>query len=232
MAQCTKGFRLKKILIMAMLFTNLSGIFISQSEAKPFLMGGYIDISTGSGNYELEDSDREINMDLTSGDTGFTLDTDTTYQSFFNYRLNIGLKTRKIDDEFNTSVDLPGISLENIFAFAFDQGPGYRWWGGPLFLFGFNSGTGEVYYDDSGTKHEDEYFFGQLGIGLVTGINFKAGNYTTLAPSMGVRVIGGPGSIQTCNEEREYRRTCENVNRDEDFFATHTEIFASLAVLF
>ncbi|MCI5158972.1 MAG: hypothetical protein D3906_11175, partial [Candidatus Electrothrix sp. AUS1_2] len=163
---------MRKLFVIAMMSTVFSGI--SAPRAGAFSMGPYIDISTGSGSLEWDISGEEFDMDMNTAAIGFTLDTAALAPVFFNYRLNVGFEGKELEDEFNTALDLTGITVENIFGFAITQSPYFRWWIGPFFHFGFHSGeTDGVVYDDAGIPYEMDYDFAQVGAGFVTGLNFR-----------------------------------------------------------
>ncbi|MCW5201372.1 hypothetical protein VU12_00340 [Desulfobulbus sp. US4] len=230
MTRFTTGLHRGKILAIVMMFMIFSVMFICQPEAKPLLMGGYIGLSTGSCNYEFDVSGEKVDGDTSSYGIGFALDTDTTYQSSFNYRLNVGFKgwAGVVEDEFGTN--LPGISLENIFGFAIVRRPDYRWWAGPLFSIGISTGFGDEFYDDSGIWYEEEYSFFNLGLGVVTGINFKISSYATLSSFIGVRFVRGEGSVSIYEKRNEYGTRPDG--QSEDMTAEYGELFANIAVLF
>ncbi len=211
-----------KILAMAIMFTTLLGTFIDRAEAVS--MGPYLDISSGSGTYEWDNSFVEFDVDTSSTAIGFALDTATTDQSNFNYRLNIGFEGQELEDEFNETLDLNGITFENVFGFAFVQQPNLRWWGGPLIRFGFYSGDTDTYYD-FGTPYKTEYDFFHFGIGVVTGVNFKVSDNVVLAPSIGLRSIGAAGTGTEINLNT-------NARYAEDISGNSTNLFVNFAVLF
>lgn len=222
MAQSTRELRMGKTLVMAIMLTSLLGTFVDRAEAVS--MGPYLDISSGSGSYEWDTSIVEFDVDTSSASIGFVLDTSTTDQSVFNYRLNIGFEGQELEDESNVTLDLNGITFENVFGFAFVQKPDLRWWGGPLVGIGFYSGDRNTYYI-SGTPYKTEYDFFQFGVGVATGVNFKVNNNVVLAPSIGLRFIGAAGTGTKINLNT-------NAQYEEDISGSSTNLFVNFAVLF
>lgn len=221
MAHSTRELRVGKILVMAIMLTGLWGTVADRAEALS--MGPYLDISSGSGSYEWDTSIVEFDVDTSSTAIGFALDTSTDY-SYFNYRLNIGFEGQELEDEFNDTLDLNGITFENVFGFAFVQQPGIRWWGGPLIRFGFYSGDTNTRYDALG-PYRIEYDFFQFGFGVATGVNFKVSNTVVLAPSAGIRFIGAAGTGTEID-------LITNTQYEEDITGNSTNIFLNFAVLF
>ncbi len=203
------------------MFTSLGGTFADRAEAVS--MGPYLDISSGSGSYEWDTSIVEFDVDTRATAIGFALDTATD-QSNFNYRLNIGFEGQELEDEDNVTLDLNGITFENVFGFAFIQQPDLRWWAGPLIRIGFYSGDSDTYYY-AGTPYKTEFDFFHFGFGVATGVNLKVSNNVVLAPSAGLRFIGASGTGTDINLDT-------NARYKDDLSGNSTNLFVNFAVLF
>ncbi|MCW5214134.1 hypothetical protein VU13_02240 [Desulfobulbus sp. US5] len=208
---------------MAMVGIIFLGTFVYQAGAVS--MGPYVDISSGSGTFEWDISGYEFDVDTNSVAVGFALDTAVTNQSFFNYRLNIGFEGQEHEDEENLTLELDGVSFENIFGFALVPGPYFRWWVGPLVRFGFSSGETDTHFMPDGTPYKNEFEFVQIGFGVATGINFKVGYNVTLASSIGTRFNVACGTGETTY-------LGSNIKAEEDLCGEHTDLFLNFALLF
>ena len=173
-------------------------------------LGVYVDGAFGSGDAEWDSSSSSFDIDSRAFSIGFALDTATTTESIFNYRLNLGYARHEFEDEDNNTIETDGIYSEHIFGFALARNENFRWWAGPLLRVGYHSG-------DTGTNGSD-FTFGEFGIGAVTGLNFRAGK-AILSPSLGFRYsgYGGEGS---------------SGGVDEDITQNTTNVFANIAILF
>ncbi|WP_339136065.1 MAG: hypothetical protein WGN25_19605 [Candidatus Electrothrix sp. GW3-4] len=230
MARLSKALSLPKIFFIAMMLTAFWGTFIPRAEALS--MGPYLDISTGSGTLEWDRSGEEFDIDMNTAAVGFVLDTapaNPTVPSFFNYRLNIGLEGKELEDEFNNDLDLVGITMENIFAFSLVQAPSFRWWLGPLLHLSAHSGEGDTVFDEYGYPYDVEYDFVQYGLGIVTGINFKVNPYMTFSSSIGFRVLETKGTA-SLNYYYTYDRYI--TYSEEDLEGSTESFFLNFALLF
>lgn len=188
-------------------------------------LGGFIDASGGSGKAEGESDYESWDIDSNAFAFGFVLDTAPTNEKTFNYRLNVGFAKQDIKNENNDKLRSNGIYIENIFGFAFIKNENFRWWGGPLIRLGYYSGDADSYRVGS-TIYEAKFDYAEVGVGAVTGLNFKAGK-AILAPSIGFRV-NGFGGEETITEKTSYG----NSSYTEDITGNSTNIFANFAVLF
>lgn len=200
-------------------------LLLSTNNSFAVGLGGFIDASTGSGEAEWESNYNSWDINTNAFAFGFVLDTAPTNERTFNYRLNVGFAKQEIKDEVDGKIKSNGIYVENIFGFAFFKNENIRWWGGPLIRLGYYSGDADSYRVGS-TTYEAKFDFAELGIGAVTGLNFKAGN-AVLAPSIGFRVngFGGEGTIT----EKSY---FGNSSFKEDISGNSSNVFANFAVLF
>jgi hypothetical protein len=98
--------------------------------------------------------------------------------------------------------------VENIFGFALVKNENFRWWAGPLIRVGFYSGESDTF----------DVKYGELGLGAVTGLNFRAGA-TIIAPSVGIRFNSFGGTI-------------DDGYWEEDFTGHTSTAFANVALLF
>lgn len=189
---------------LPLMFCVLSLLFFNSS-ALAVGLGGFLDYSTGSGEAEWDSDIDEWDIDADTFAGGFVLDTAPTNESYFNYRLNLGIANQTLEDDYGDELDSTGLYVENIFGFAIVQKETFRWWAGPLVRIGFYSGEiDEVDIDV-------DYF--EFGLGGVTGLNFKAGN-VILAPSFGFRISGfaGEGESHSYSEDIEGNATTAFVN--------------------
>jgi hypothetical protein len=173
-------------------------------------LGAFVDGAVGSGSAEWDGSSRSFDIDSRTLAVGFALDTATTNERLFNYRLNVGYVRHEFEDESNITIKTNGIYAENIFGFALVREESFRWWAGPLLRVGYLSG-------DTGTDGTD-FQLVEFGVGAVTGLNFKTGN-TILSPSIGIRFNGYGGEGTRGGAGR-------------DITQDTTNVFANFAVLF
>jgi hypothetical protein len=173
-------------------------------------LGAFVDGAVGSGSAEWDGGSSSFDIDARTFAVGFALDTATTNERLFNYRLNLGYVRHEFEDESNTTIKTSGVYAENIFGFALVRNENFRWWAGPLLRVGYLSG-------ETGTDGTD-FEFVEFGVGAVTGLNFKTGN-TILSPSIGVRFngYGGEGT---------------GGGADRDISQSTTNVFVNFAVLF
>ncbi len=187
--------------------------------------GFYLDGGIGSGQVEWDSDVDSFDVDASSWGGGFVLDTSPGDEKTFNYRLLVGVERQDLEDDHGITMKMVGLSVENVFGFALVKTPEFRWWAGPLVRIGFYHGETDTDHLSSGViKSEADLL--ELGVGAVTGINFKLGN-VHLAPSLGVRFIGAGGS-----GTRTYSSSFGRYHEDDDLSARATIGFANLALLF
>lgn len=188
-------------------------------------LGGFVDVSGGSGEAEWESDYDSWNIDSNTAAFGFVLDTAPTNEKTFNYRLNVGFAKQDLKDDDNYKLKSSGVYVENIFGFAFIKNETFRWWAGPLIRLGYYSGDTDTVRVGSTTR-KIEFDYVEFGIGAVTGINFKAGN-AILTPSIGFRVngFGGEGTTTT-------NGYYGNSSYKENITGNSTNIFANFALMF
>ena len=197
---------------------------LASSTAFAVGFGAFIDVSGGSGEAEWASDYDSWDIDSSSFSGGFVFDTSPTNRSPFNYRLNVGVSSQKLQDDAGIDLKSTGIYIENIFGFAIVKNENFRWWIGPLVRVGYYSGkTDTIQYGYYSFKTEVDY--AEFGIGAVTGINFKAGN-VIISPSVGLRFTGFYG-----NGDTKYRDIYGTHSDEDDIDGYTTTAFANLAVL-
>ena len=215
------GDVIKKLILLVC----LSFFLLSNSTAFAIGLGAFLDYSSGSGEAEWDSDYNEWDIDAKTFAGGFVLDTAPTNESFFNYRLNLGIANQVLEDDFGVELDSTGIYAENIFGFAIIQKNDFRWWIGPLVRVGYYSGETDTNTDSSGTQDID-IDYAELGVGGVTGLNFKTGN-VIISPTCGIRFSGffGEGDFNVRNSFGSY-------SYSEDIEAYATTAFVNIAIMF
>lgn len=213
-----------RILALALIGAALLAFSSGRAEAA-VAMGPYLDLSGGSGTFEWDSDNYEFDVDVGSGGIGFALDTAPSYQSNFNYRLNIGLEAQDLEDDYGDTLEMGGVVVENVFGFAVVRQEDFRWWVGPLVRFGWYSGETDDYYDSFGDRTRTEADLFEFGVGMATGINMRVGPHTYIAPSAGVRFIGasGTGTIKNLDQRTQY---------EDDLEGSMTTLFVNFSLLF
>jgi hypothetical protein len=200
---------MKKIIHFLAVLNILAFVFCSSSLSADF--GVFLQGSSGSGEFEPDDPyDPKFDIDTETRSFGFVLDTATTDESVFNYRLNVGYSSFTLEDDYGDELDSKGIYADNIFGFALMKSETFRWWLGPSLIVGYYSG------DD----FDVDYSFFEFGVGIVSGMNFKLGS-VILSPSIGVRWNGYGGIFEE-----------KGTSYEEDFTFNSTVGFLNLALLF
>lgn len=149
-------------------------------------VGAYAEFATGSGDFEYDFSP-EFDVDAESAGVGFVFDTNLSGPQVFNYRLNVGYERLDLEDDFNTTLELDGLVIDNTFGFALASSPTFRWWLGPQVRIAFYNGE-----TDNGFEEIDLAAF---GVGAVTGMNFHNGNLCA-SVSLGARITGYAGESE------------------------------------
>lgn len=212
-----------RLLILALICAGILGLFAVRAEAK-VAMGPYLELSGGSGTFEWDSDNHEFDVDSNGGAIGFALDTSPGYGSTFNDRLNIGLESQDLEDEYGDTLEMGGFVIENIFGFAIVRRPDFRWWAGPLVRIGFYSGETDNYYDH-GDRHKTEADLFEFGVGMATGLNLRVGPHLFIAPSAGIRFIGasGSGTVKNLDLHTQY---------EDDLSGNITSLFVNFSLLF
>ena len=143
--------------------------------------------SATSGNEELTDTDNS------HFGFAFVFDTKVANPGVFNYRLQIGYESFKLDNDTYYSIlkdpddDLSRFSADNTFGFAVLQTRIVRLWIGPQIRLSY------LTYSDT---FIDLNLFG-IGLAPVIGANFNMGRFFTLSPELGYRFSSYSGLIST-----------------------------------
>lgn len=209
---------------LALLGAIFLGIYAGRAEAA-VAMGPYLDLSSGSGTFEWDSDNYEFDVDSSSASVGFALDSTRSEYANFNYRLNIGIEGQALDDEYDSTIEMGGIVIDNIFGFALVRERDFRWWAGPSVRIGFYSGETDEQYDSYGDRYKTEVDLFEFGIGVATGISVRVAPHTYLAPSAGIRFIGasGTGTVKNYDRHSQY---------DDDLSGNTTNVFVNFALLF
>jgi hypothetical protein len=215
---------MKKSLLGLVALVFISSLWCSSALAVG--IGGYVDVSGGSGDAEWDSDVQRWDIDTNAAGFGFVLDTAPMNERTFNYRLNAGLAAQNIEDDFGFKIESGGIYAENIFGFALIRDENVRWWLGPLVRVGIYSGETDTFNTGGGTQQID-FDYIELGIGAVTGLNFNINDRLILAPSLGFRICGFAGT----GEINEYVGGV-HYYWEEDISGGTTSAFANFAVLF
>ena len=214
-----------RVLIVTLM---LSCCFLAALPGRAAAMsfGAYVDVAGGSGEFEYDSINYEIDADVSSGAAGLVLDTNPLGNSIFNYRMNAGFDSQSIEFDDGIDLDMNGIYVDNIFCFTFIHKPKLRWWGGPLVRLGFYSGETDIYYNRFSERVEEEHDYFQFGIGFATGVNIKAGESLVLAPSAGVRIIGAGGTVDFNNLDAPW------FSFEDDIYGIFGSLFLNFSLLF
>jgi hypothetical protein len=215
---------MKKSLLGLVALVFISSLWCSSALAVG--IGGYVDVSGGSGDAEWDSDFQSWDIDASAAAFGFVLDTAPMNERTFNYRLNAGLAAQNFEDDFGVEMEAGGIYAENIFGFALIRDENVRWWLGPLVRVGIYSGETDTFNTGGGTQQID-FDYAEIGFGAVTGVNFNINGRVILAPSIGFRhcVFAGTGEINEYVGGWHYYF-------EKDITGEVTSAFANFAVLF
>jgi len=202
-----------------------ASVCVSPAPARAIGIGPYVDFSGGSGNFEWERSNSDFDVDAGVAAIGLAIDTAPTGKSYFSYRLNIGFEGQNLEDNSDTTMEMGGLTVENVFAFAVMNQPNLRWWVGPLLRFGYYSGETDYYFDSYGDLNKTEADLFEYGVGVATGMNIRISRNMVLAPSVGLRFIGASGEGTVINYTIDTRDK-------EDLTGNYSTLFANFALLF
>jgi len=198
--------------------TVLLTVLLFASNSFAIGVGLYVDYGSGSGEAEFDFSGaEEFDIDTDFFGVGFQLETSPlTKNKVFSYRLQVGYEARDIEDDYNMTIELDGLVINNTFAFGGNTSERVRIWGGPQVLVGFYEGE-----SDKDLLGDEISFSGAgFGLGVAGGANFGVGSgKTILTTTIGVRVFGFAGETEWYDE-------------DEDLSGSTTEFFLSVGLLF
>lgn len=200
-------------------------------------IGPYVDLGMGGGDLEWDTSGNEWSVNVTAGAIGLVVDSAPNGPETFNYRLQVGYEEQRLaEKEFEeNTLEMAGVSVENIFGFAVMNKPTLRWWVGPLLRFGYYKGETDIYSTPSpGGAHtflryhyQAEAELYELGVGAATGVNIPLNEARTLfiAPTAGLRVVGVSG-------KGELRNFDTGTVESDDLSGGYITYFANFALLF
>lgn len=178
-----------KKLVLVLMAASLT-ILAWGPAAQAIGTGVYFSGGVGSGTFEWDDDNDSFDSDEKALGVGFVMDTAVRNQSPFNYRLQIGYEALDLKDEFDTTLEMGGVVLDNTFGFAMVQTPNFRLWGGPQIRLGYFTG-------ESDTKVLGEAIsvdLAAVGVGLALGANFGITESFALGATLGVRATGYAGT--------------------------------------
>jgi len=170
-------------------------------------LGAYVDYASGTGTYQWDSDKYDFDADSSSGAIGFAVNNAPTAPANFNYRLNIGIESLNLKDNYDSSLKMGGIAVENVFGLALVRERDFRWWAGPLLRIGFYSGETDDYRGRYGDRYKTEADLVEFASGFATGINLRIGRNAYLAPSAGIRYakISGTGTIKNLDYHTQYK---------------------------
>jgi len=213
-------------------------VYCLPSSAKAIGFGPYVDVSTGSGewnNWCLWGPCSSDDYDITTAGFGLAVDTAPTGKTIFNYRLSIGYERQDMEDiepmypEYGSSYDLTlklhGISVENVFGFAVLRRPNLRWWVGPLVRIGFYKGETEDYYGVLGDRRRTEADLTEYGVGVSSGVNIRVRKNMVLAPEAGFRFVYADGDGTDINDTI-------GIRSEKDIDGSFSAVFLNFALIF
>lgn len=175
----------------------------------------------GSGTSTATIGDEELSdTDNNHFGFAFVFDTKLANPGVFNYRLQIGYESFKLENEYYYSImnnpddNLSRFSIDNTFGFAVLQTSIVRLWLGPQIRLSYMT------YSDNFIELD---LFG-IGFAPVIGSNFNMGSFFTLAPELGYRFSIYSGLIST---------TEAWITEDsEDYKLINREFFIKLNIIF
>ena len=166
--------------------------------------GAYADFGSGSGDAEYEDDSMLPDFDFDSSNFGLGFQFEThpvTPNKIFSYRFQIGYDAREIENtDYNVTLDLDGICINNTFAFGGNVSENIRMWAGPQISIGWYSGE----YDEKFSGEEISFSGAVAELGLAVGANVAFGNEAViLTTTIGFRGLGIAGTEDWPNSDDE-----------------------------
>ncbi len=153
-------------------------LILSSSSAMAIGLGPYFNYDIGNMDLESADSSVDIDADNKRMAIGFLLDTCTSQDSLFNYRLNIGYGISDVEIEGATEGDGTGFDMKHTFGFGLLRNSHVRLWLGPAI---------KLYADVislDGTE-DDLVTFG-FGAGPEVGVNIHTGGLVSIGLTFGL----------------------------------------------
>lgn len=175
-----------------------------------------VELGGGTGTHEENDFFYEFDVDSSHANISFVYDSNPYAQhSNFAYRLNIGLESRELEDEYGDTLDTGALVFDNTFAFTLTKNDKATFWLGPQVRVGFIGG--ETEQKVLGEALEASGFM--FGLGVAVGTNIKTSDNVGIGLSAGLRSIGIAGTEEWGGWE-------------DDFEAGVGEAFVNACVLF
>jgi len=197
-----------KILFVACLFMMPVSAFAA--------IGIGVELGGGSGTHEENYFFYEFDVDSSHANISFVYDSNPYAQnSNFAYRLNIGLESRELEDEFGDTLDTGALVFDNTFSFTLTKNDKATFWLGPQVRVGFIGG--ETDQKELGEALEASGFM--FGLGVAIGTNIKTSDNVGIGLSAGLRSIGIAGTEEWGGWE-------------DDFEIGLGELFVNACVLF
>ena len=197
-----------KVLLVACLFMMPVSAFAA--------IGIGVELGGGSGTHEENYFFYEFDVDSSHANISFVYDSNPYAQnSNFAYRLNIGLESRELEDEFGDTLDTGALVFDNTFSFTLTKNDKATFWLGPQIRVGFIGG--ETDQKELGEALEASGFM--FGLGVAIGTNIKTSDNVGIGLSAGLRSIGIAG-------------TEERGGWEDDFEIGLGELFVNACVLF
>jgi hypothetical protein len=220
---------MRRSLVLVLLVAGFMLASVTSGFAIGF--GFYGDLGGGAGEAEWDSDSDSFDIDIGTGGGGFALDTDPISDKKFSYRMLLGYEAQILEDDDEVELDTDGLVIENVFAFSILRRPHLKLWAGPLVRFGFYSGETGWHDDGLGqsvrTEFDDIFEFGAGG---VFGANFQVARSMILAPSVGIRYVGGAGEADITERDPVTLTPLAYYKDDLTFGATM--VFLNLTVLF
>ena len=206
---------MRKFFVVAVLSVFI--VFIGVTRVYALGLGPYVELGSGSGDWEVVDDsyDSSTSVDISSAGFGFVLDTSPRDSKVFNYRLNVGFERHDVEFPSGATIELDGLSVDNTFGFSVVRNRNVRFWIGPQIRL--------AYY--TGDRGNVDYSIAAFGIGPVLGVYFAMGPAATISLSGGIRILGYAGE-----EEYLYYNSYEDNTSDITF--TGGMGFFNVSVLF
>lgn len=187
----------RAILLIVMMVLSV-GFYSSSALAVG--LGGYLELGTGSGDFEYDEPySEEFNIDSSTVGIGFMLETNPLDRDkVFSYRFQAGFEGRDLEDDDGVTMETAGVLISNSFAFGGNVASNVRLWAGPQVLFGFYGGES----DRAREGEKEEISVAIFGLGVACGINIDVGNSgkVIIPITLSVRRMGYGGETEWKDE--------------------------------
>ncbi len=165
------------------------------SNAMALNLGGYLELGTGSGDFEYDEPySEEFNIDSSFAGLGFMLETSPiTPSKVFSYRLQVGFDSRDLEDDQGVALETVGVLVSNSFTFGGNVAGNIRLWAGPQVLLGYYNGESDVAFDGE----KIDITLATFGLGLAGGVNINVSNGKVIIPvTLAFRRMGYAGETE------------------------------------